>query len=84
MKPETLWVPKRPANALVQKGFGKAVQECLKRVKPLPKSATSLARDRPKALDFYNSVEVERVFPEPKEILLVDDGLNPQAMIGDC
>jgi predicted amidophosphoribosyltransferase len=73
MKPETLWVPQRLAKALVQKGFGIAVQECLKRVKPLPKSATSLARERPKALDHYNSVEIEQVFPEPKEILLVDD-----------
>jgi hypothetical protein len=73
MRPGTLWVPQRLANALIQNGFGKTIEECLKRVIPLPKSATSLAKDRPKAVEHFDSIEVQAVFSEPKEILLVDD-----------
>lgn len=73
MRPETLWVPQRLANALIQNEFGKAMNECLKRVTPLRKSATSFAWDRPKAAEHYDSFEAYAVSPEPKEILLVDD-----------
>jgi hypothetical protein len=55
MRPETLWVPQRLANALVRNGLGKGLNECLKRIIPLRKSATSLAWDRPKAFEHYNS-----------------------------
>ena len=72
-KSGTLWVPQRLSNALVRKGFGKSVVECLSRVTPLPKSATSLAKDRPKAIDHYDSLEVKKILFEPDEILLVDD-----------
>ncbi|MHB8602594.1 MAG: hypothetical protein ACYC6W_10225 [Nitrosotalea sp.] len=61
------------ANALVRKGLGTKVVECLKRVKPLPKSATSLAENRPKASAHFDSLEVEKKLFEPPEILLIDD-----------
>jgi hypothetical protein len=73
MRPETLWVPERLAKALVRNGLGKGLNECLERAIPLRKSATSLAWDRPKAFEHYNSMEVQLVSPQPKEILLVDD-----------
>jgi predicted amidophosphoribosyltransferase len=74
VKPETLWVPQRLALALAQKQLGKAVKECLVRVKPLPKSSTTSAEDRPKALQHYESLEVRwRETSKPKEILLIDD-----------
>jgi predicted amidophosphoribosyltransferase len=73
MKPSSLWVPKRLAHALVNKGLGKSVEECLKRVTPLRKAAISMASDRPKAVEHYHSFQVQKVFPEPKEILLIDD-----------
>jgi len=73
MRPGTLWVPQRLANALIQKGFGRDVVECLKRVKPLPKAATSLAQDRPKASQHYDSIEIQRILSQPEEILLIDD-----------
>jgi len=83
MDPGTLWVPVRLANALIRKGLGKAVVECLQRVQPLPKSATSLAKDRPKAAQHYESLRVQKILSEPEEILLVDDIVTRGAtMIG--
>jgi len=72
-KSGTLWVPQRLASALVRKGLGKKVVECLSRVTPLPKSATSFAVNRPKAADHYDSIGVKKILFEPDEILLVDD-----------
>lgn len=72
-KSGTLWVPQRLANALFRKGLGMKVEECLKRITPLPKSATSLAANRPKAAAHFYSLAVERILHEPTEILLIDD-----------
>jgi orotate phosphoribosyltransferase len=84
MKAGTLWVPQRIANTMVQNGFGKAVVECLERIHRLPKSATSKASDRPKAIDHYNSFGIQKILSEePKEILLVDDVITRGAtMLG--
>lgn len=73
IKRGTLWVPQRLANALVRRGLGRGVEECLNRFEAVRKSATSQAADRPKAFEHYSSMEVQKVFPEPTEILLVDD-----------
>jgi hypothetical protein len=81
MRPGTLWVPQRLAKALVRRGLGKSFEECLKRVTPLPKSATSLAANRPKAIEHYHSMVVQKVFPEPREILLVDDIITRGATV---
>ncbi|AFU58648.1 purine/pyrimidine phosphoribosyl transferases signature-containing protein [Candidatus Nitrososphaera gargensis Ga9.2] len=72
IRPGTLWVPQRLANALAQRGLGKNVEPCLNRFKAVRKSATSQG-DRPKAFEHYNSMEVQKIFPEPSEILLIDD-----------
>jgi hypothetical protein len=81
MRPDALWVPRRLANALVLDGLGLAVAECLKRVLPLRKSATSSAGDRPKAYQHYASLEVQKMLSESKEILLVDDIVTRGATI---
>ena len=81
MRPGALWVPQRLANAFVQNGLGIAVEECLKRVFPLRKSATSSARDRPKADEHYAPLEVQKGLFEPKEILLIDDIVTRGATI---
>ena len=74
MQPGTLWVPQRLANALVKQELGKEVIECLNRVISLRKAATSLAENRPKAVQHYESLEVKEMLSEPpKEILFVDD-----------
>ncbi len=80
-KSGTLWVPQRLAAALVRKGLGSKVVECLNRVTPLPKSATSSATNRPKAAEHYNSMEVTKILHEPKEILLVDDVITRGATL---
>lgn len=72
-KPGTLWVPRRLAAAMVRHGLGQSVVECLKRVKPLRKAATSTSSDRPTAAEHYESMEIQKGLSEPREILLVDD-----------
>jgi predicted amidophosphoribosyltransferase len=79
MQPGTLWVPQRLASALVQNGLGIAVEECLKRVLPLRKSAT--ADNRPKADEHYASLGVQKMLSESKEFLLVDDIVTRGATI---
>ena len=81
MKPETLWVPQRLANALVQNGLGITVEECLKRVMPLRKAATSLPMNRPKASEHYDSLGVRKMLSEPREMLLIDDVITRGATI---
>lgn len=73
MQDGTLWVPKRLANALVRRCLGKSAEECLKRVVAVRKSSTSSAADRPKAHDHYQSLRVQKIFPEPSDILMIDD-----------
>lgn len=70
---DSLWVPQRIAKALVQRGLGKSLVECVKLVKPLRKSSKSAPENRPKASEHYDSVEVENILSKPSEILLVDD-----------
>jgi len=67
-----LWVPQRITSALANNGLGKN-EECLYRNIALPRSSTSLASDRPKAFQHYDSMEVKELLFDPKEIILVDD-----------
>lgn len=77
-----LWVPRRITSALANNGLGKN-EECLYRDIPLPKSSTSLASNRPKAFQHYDSMKVRELLFDPKEILLVDDVITRGAtMLG--
>jgi len=69
---DELWVPQRIASALANNGLGRN-EACLYRSIALPKSSTSLASDRPKALQHYNSMKVKKLLFDPKEIVLIDD-----------
>ena len=69
---DELWVPQRIASAFANNGLGKN-EECLIRSTALPKSSTSLASDRPKAIQHYNSMNVKKLLFDPKEIVLIDD-----------
>ncbi len=77
----TLWVPQRLASALTKKGLGRSVEECLQRTSAVRKAATSIASDRPRVSDHYQSMIVQKVFPEPEEILLIDDVITRGATI---
>lgn len=80
MKQDALWVPQRIAISLVQRGLGSKVIECLKRVKAIPKAASSSPKDRPKAMDHYSSLGVETL-SKADEIVLVDDVVTRGATI---
>jgi predicted amidophosphoribosyltransferase len=76
MKEDEWWVPQNIARALVRRGLGYAVEECLERSKAVPTSHTVQARDRPTVLQQYESLEVHKlrmVTSKPREILLIDD-----------
>lgn len=82
MKPGTLWIAKRLTKAMLSNGFGKSVIEYLERINPLRKSATCSASNRPKAFEHYNSYGIRKnMFPEPEEILLIDDIVTRGATI---
>jgi predicted amidophosphoribosyltransferase len=61
------------ASAMVKNGLGKEVVPCLSRIKSVPKAATSLPKDRPKAIDHYRSMSVQKLLKKPSKILLIDD-----------
>jgi hypothetical protein len=70
-------------DALIRNGLGKTTEECLKRINPLPKAATSLARNRPTAAQHYHSIEVQTTLSDPIEFLLIDDVIiHGATMIG--
>jgi phosphoribosylpyrophosphate synthetase len=73
MQPDTLWVPERIANALVDVRLGRGVVSCLVRDKPVPKAALSVPSMRPTATEHYESMRVQTRLSNPSEILLVDD-----------
>ncbi|MDH3617565.1 MAG: phosphoribosyltransferase [Nitrosopumilus sp.] len=72
-KTDTLWVPLNLANALVKNGLGIKVSQCLQRSKPIRKSHAGPASERPKALEHYESMSVQKELSDPAEILLIDD-----------
>ncbi len=69
---DELWVPQRITSALANNGLGR-MEECLSRSTALPRSSTSLASDRPKARQHYDSMTVKELLDSPTEIILVDD-----------
>jgi predicted amidophosphoribosyltransferase len=73
MQDDTLWVPKRLATAMVKRGLGKSVIECLVRSTPVRKAATSLAKDRPTPQEQYDTMGVQKALTDPEEILIIDD-----------
>lgn len=81
MQPGTLWVPKRIADALVQNRLGSSVVELIQRVKPLRRSSTSSNVNRPKAIEHYNSIEVQERLLDTEEIILIDDVITRGATL---
>ena len=73
LQSNSLWVPQRLANALVKVGLGKDVKSCLQRVTAVAKSSNSSPENRPKVIDHYSSIVVQKILDEPEEILVIDD-----------
>ena len=72
-RPDTLWVPKMLADALVRHGLGAASVPCLSRARFVPKSAVSRPEDRATPIQHYETMEARRMLIGPQKILLVDD-----------
>ena len=72
-KPDTLWVPKLLAEALVRRRLGSSVSLCLSRVASVPKSATSRPQDRATPARHCETMEIRHMITKPTSILLVDD-----------
>ncbi len=81
MRPDSLWVPKRLAAALVKSGLGSEVALYLRRIRAVPKAASSAPRDRPKAAQHYETMVVELGLSKPPEIVVVDDVVTTGAML---
>lgn len=83
MKTGTLWVSEKIAKAMSIQGFGK-YYSCLTRIKPVPKAAFSKSSDRPKAIDHYNTIACQSLFPMPTKIVMIDDVITRGATILGC
>ncbi len=76
-----IWAAERLAIALFAMGLAGAVWCCLRRIRPVRRSASSLAGQRPAVQEHYASFAVKRSAPlepparsrEPERIVLVDD-----------
>ena len=72
MKEGTLWVPQRLVKAFSKFNLGKEF-DCLIRTREFPKAAFAKPSDRPKAIDHYQTIDVQKGLETPRRILLVDD-----------
>lgn len=71
--PSALWPGERICNALLAQGFAKATLPIVKRINPIPKSATAPLGGRPSVEQQYSSLEVQRTLVAPARIVVVDD-----------
>lgn len=73
--PKALWPALRICQSLKAQGCAAAVLPCLKRVKPVTKSATAGSGQRPDPDTHYESLEVDQqaMLRPPATITLVDD-----------
>jgi hypothetical protein len=73
--PRALWPALRIAESLKTEGCGGSFLPCLKRIKPVPKSATAGVGQRPDPDIHYESLEMDqqRVLTAPDLITIIDD-----------
>lgn len=72
-QPDSLWVPLKIASALKGVGLGSVVSPCLKRIRGVPKAATSRSDERPSVAMLFDSLVVQKLIADPDSILLIDD-----------
>lgn len=73
LRPNSLWVPDRIANALVANGFGARVLRCLVRETPIRRSSISPPELRPSPSEHFHSIAVQGNLESAQDIVLVDD-----------
>lgn len=67
------WAAERLAAALLDAGLGGSAWSGLRRVRPVPKSATAARGTRPTVSVHYESFDVDRPPAAPQSIVLIDD-----------
>lgn len=80
-KKGALWPAQEIATALRNEGFGNTVRPCLRRLKAIPKAATSSPKDRPKARAHFDSLDVEDPLDLPSQLTLIDDVITRGAQM---
>lgn len=76
-----LWPANELAMALRHEGFGRDVLPCLKRTRAVPKAATAQAKDRPRAREHAQSLDVLEPMTLPAEVTFVDDVITRGAQM---
>lgn len=73
------------AEALQANGIGSEIERLLRRKVQVNKSAISSSKDRPKAIEHYNSLGCDqKLLPENLNIVLVDDVITRGATVIGC
>jgi predicted amidophosphoribosyltransferase len=80
-KEDSLWVPDQLASSMVQVGLGARAARLLIRTEAIPKAATSISSERPRALRQYQTLRVQKDLEPAPEIVLVDDLLTTGAAL---
>lgn len=76
-----LWVPRRIAEVLLEKGLGSTLWPCLKRRTPVQKSAIAATGARPTPQEHLDSLEMTPAILTPARITLVDDVVTKGATL---
>ena len=77
----SIWVPKLFADELINASLGRDIGLYLERIYPIKQSSKVIAKERPKAIDHYNSIKVIKPINEPNEILVIDDVITRGATL---
>lgn len=81
LPPGGLWVPKRIAEEMVDKGIGGEVMLSLKRVKTVNRSSQSIPSQRPLPSEHYESLLVEKSLTMSNKVVLIDDVITRGATL---
>lgn len=81
LKPNSLWPGLETCKALVREGLGSDIHACLRRAKPVAKSAIAVPEERPSVETHYDSMSVVHSLTRPRRPLLVDDVITRGATL---
>ena len=75
MTRNSVWASRSLANAIVAKGLASETVCCIRRAKPIRKSAQSSAGNRPTPREHYETMEVQRAVwdHDATDIVMIDD-----------
>jgi predicted amidophosphoribosyltransferase len=79
--PNALWPALEIAKELLALGFGSRVIDSLKRRRAVRKAATASPKDRPKAKEHFESLELMNPLDLPANVTLIDDVVTRGAQL---